>query len=902
MSGPDNTWRKNFSNSLSFRQARVAVVVGFILGIGFSAIQILSDLRREIRQTDATFEQSLKILEEPAFQAAFGLDKVLAQTVVNGLFHQLAISEATIIDSYGDTMYSRTRPQLKTSLSWLAEGIFGEVKSYSTQLVEKRTNFYAGELIIRVDTNVIARDFFKRSGLVLGFGVLRNVLLATVLALIYHKMLTKPLREIADHIHRGATELPVSKTHEKDELSEIALEYNKLSHARAQAVTRLKEEERRYRRLIANSQVSLSNADYSEVIKSLNQLRNEGVDDLRHYLDEHEDAAWQLFTTIEVLSANDATLKLFGAGSEDELMQQSEKTFGPETIVMFEDQLCAIWDKQGLFRAETTFYTLTGEEIIGVISLPLPDTDAGFSSIPVSILDITEFKNAETELTFRGEIIEVVGEGVLVSRVSDGVIIYTNASLDATFGYDRGELTGRVVSLLNAKTDPSPEEVSSTIADKILNGDRWEGEVLNVHKDGSLFWSEVSVTGFEHSVHGALAIAVQSDISDRKLLEDQLRQSQRMEAVGQLTGGVAHDFNNLLAVMLGNTEMLEDLADKTPETTKFINTIKSAVDRASSLTGRLLAFSRQSTLAPVPANVCDLIGGIDDMLQRTLGATIELAVACPDDLWPALIDTHEFENALINLVLNARDAMPRGGRLTIETQNATLDESYAALSTEVTPGDYVQVTVSDTGMGMSEDVQLKVFEPFFTTKDVGKGSGLGLSMVFGFAKQSNGHVTIYSEEGHGTSVRLYLPRSKEAVAEVEAFQSVQEHARGVGHILVVEDDAAVRNISASILRTHGYTVQEAENGHEADQHLRDGLSFDLLFTDMVLPGGLNGVEIAALAQKCHPNIKVLYTTGFAENSSVEVRKLVSSGLLINKPFLRATLLEKVQQVLENKSA
>ncbi len=898
MPDQDSTSSKKFKNSLSFRQARVAVLAGFVLGIGFSAIQIFADLRREIHQVDTTFEQSLKILEDSAYQAAYGLDKVLAQTVVDGVFHQLAISEATIIDSYGDTMYSRTRPPLKTSLSWLAEGIFGEVKSYSTQLLEKGTGFYAGELIIRVDTNVIARDFFKRSGLVLGFGVLRNLLLATVLAFLYHKMLTKPLREIADLIHEGAAELPVTEAHNTDELGDIARAYNTLSRARAQAVTRLQEEEQRFRRLFENSQVSLSNADYSDVIKSLNQLRTDGVEDLRRHLDMNEGATWQLFTSIDILSANDATLKLFGATSEDNLMRQAEKTFGPKTLEMFKDQLCAIWDKQSMFRAETVFYTLAGEEIIGVISLPIPDTDTGFTSIPVSILDVTEFKNAETELTFRGEIIEVVGEGVLVSRVSDGVIIYTNASLDATFGYDRGELTGQVVSVLNAPTEVAPEEVSLSITDTLLKGGRWEDEVLNIRKDGSLFWSEVSVTGFEHSVHGALAIAVQSDISEHKLLEEQLRQAQRMEAVGQLTGGVAHDFNNLLAVMLGNTELLEDQADKAPATQKFIKTIKSAVERATSLTGRLLAFSRQSALAPVPANVCDVIGGIDDMLQRTLGATIKLSVVCPDDLWPALIDTHEFENALVNLVLNARDAMPRGGQLTIETQNITVDGSFAAQSAEVAPGDYVQVSVSDTGEGMSEEVRLKVFEPFFTTKDVGKGSGLGLSMVFGFAKQSNGHVSIYSEEGHGTSVRLYMPRSSENVATEAAVETVQEHARGTGHILVVEDDDAVRNISVAILQAQGFTVTEAANGLEAAQHLRDGPRFDLLFTDMVLPGGLNGLEIAAQAQKCQPDIKVLYTTGFAENASDEVRSLVSRGLLINKPFQRAALLDKVHHILE----
>ncbi len=284
------------------------------------------------------------------------------------------------------------------------------------------------------------------------------------------------------------------------------------------------------------------------------------------------------------------------------------------------------------------------------------------------------------------------------------------------------------------------------------------------------------------------------DISDRKQLERQLRHSQRMEAVGQLTGGVAHDFNNLLAIMLGNAELLEDMASDDKDARNNIEAIKAAVGRASSLTGRLLAFSRQSALAPVAADVDELIGGLNDMLQRALGETVELRAEDTEGLWPAITDTHQFENALVNLTLNARDAMPQGGILTIETANVTLDETYTEQYEEVTPGDYVRIAVSDTGTGIPPDVLAKVFEPFFTTKDVGKGSGLGLSMVFGFVKQSKGHVTIYSEVGHGTSVKLYIPRSHDGQTEKEVKNDVLEHALGSERILIVEDDPDVRKM------------------------------------------------------------------------------------------------------------
>jgi PAS domain S-box-containing protein len=392
-----------------------------------------------------------------------------------------------------------------------------------------------------------------------------------------------------------------------------------------------------------------------------------------------------------------------------------------------------------------------------------------------------------------------------------------------------------------------------------------------------------------------------TDVTGHKTMENQLRQAQRMEAIGQLTGGVAHDFNNLLGVMIGNAEMLESLIDKDDEARRNVDEILKAADRGASLTGRLLAFSRQQALSPQPVAIDVLVGGLEDMLQRTLGETVELSAIFGAETWEVLIDPHQFENALINLAINARDAMPDGGVLTIETANVTLDEAYAEQHEEIAPGDYVEVAVSDTGTGMPPDVLKKVFEPFFTTKDVGQGSGLGLSMVFGFVKQSRGHITIYSEVGLGTTVKLYMPLSSDAVAKDGPGDVTPEFARGSERILVVEDDESVRKIPVSILGKQGYEVVEAANGEDAIKCLEEEPPFDLLFTDVVLPGGMNGIDIAEQAAKIQPRIKVLYTTGYTENSVVHNGRLDPGVSLVNKPYRRAELLEKVRAALDEKS-
>ncbi len=516
-------------------------------------------------------------------------------------------------------------------------------------------------------------------------------------------------------------------------------------------------------------------------------------------------------------------------------------------------------------------------------------------------VDITERKQSEEEIKTYAKLFKKWKDskfiGIIQSNAT-GDIIEANDTILAMLGYSRQDLLDGTLDWTKW-TPPEFLHLDMKAMEEAAEKGFWTAfEKEYFHKEGRRI--PIIIGGSKYKENPDEYIVFIIDISDRKQLETQLRHAQRMEAVGQLTGGVAHDFNNLLAVMLGNAELLEDMAGEDKEAKKFIETIKEAVLRGSSLTSRLLAFSRQSTLVPIAADVRELIGGLHDMLQRALGATVELSVGKTADLWPAMIDMHQFENALVNLALNARDAMPQGGMLTIETANVTLDKIFAEQHEEVTPGDYVEVAVSDTGTGIPPDVLEKVFEPFFTTKEVGKGSGLGLSMVFGFVKQSKGHLTISSEIGHGTSVKLYLPRSQDQATETDAKEDVLEHTQGSERILVVEDEAGVRKISVAILVGQGYEVVEAGNGEEAIGHLKAGQPFDLLFTDVVLPGGMNGAEIAKEARRMQPDIMVLYTTGYAENTVIHHGKLDRDVNLVNKPYRRTELLEKVQEILGNK--
>jgi PAS domain S-box-containing protein len=382
--------------------------------------------------------------------------------------------------------------------------------------------------------------------------------------------------------------------------------------------------------------------------------------------------------------------------------------------------------------------------------------------------------------------------------------------------------------------------------------------------------------------------------------EEALRQSQKMEAVGQLTGGVAHDFNNLLQVIIGNLDTIaRGLAPDSGRLNKCVQNAMSGAKRAAALTQRLLAFSRRQPLDPKPIDVNTLISGMSDLLHRSLGETIELEVVRAVRLWTAEADANELESALLNLALNARDAMQGGGRLTIETANVDLDRAYAATQAEVIPGQYISIAVSDTGTGMSEAVVAQAFEPFFTTKPVGQGTGLGLSQVYGFVKQSGGHVRIYSEVAYGTTIKIYLPRLlRTETVDHREDQPIVPEGSLAETILVTEDDPDVRTYSVEALRELGYRVFEAADGPSSLQLLEHNPHIDLLFSDVVLPGGMTGAQLAAQARGRWPNLKVLFTTGYARNAIVHHGRLDPGVQLITKPFTIVELAVRVREVLD----
>lgn len=391
---------------------------------------------------------------------------------------------------------------------------------------------------------------------------------------------------------------------------------------------------------------------------------------------------------------------------------------------------------------------------------------------------------------------------------------------------------------------------------------------------------------------------------EKELLQAQLRQAQRLEAVGQITGGVAHDFNNLLTVILGNAEVLEKHLADNPVLRELAELTKTAAERGAELTRRLLAFSRQQPLDSKPVNIGQLVLGMNKLLKRVLGEGVSVnAVYCPQ-LWNALVDASQLENALLNLAVNARDAMPDGGRLIIETKNVHLDstDTFGELHIwadhlETETGQYVLISVSDTGTGMDEAIRLKAFDPFFSTKDVGKGSGLGLSMVYGFVKQSKGHVRILSELGRGTTVELYLPKADETVADLKSESDHSSILGGVETILVVEDDELVRRQLTSQLKDLGYRVVSANDGVEALKLLKKSRHFDMLFTDMVMPGGINGCQLADEAAKLRPALPVLFTSGYAESAVVRQGRLDPGFNLLQKPYRRHELAAKIRAIL-----
>ena len=389
----------------------------------------------------------------------------------------------------------------------------------------------------------------------------------------------------------------------------------------------------------------------------------------------------------------------------------------------------------------------------------------------------------------------------------------------------------------------------------------------------------------------------------RRKAEEQLHQIHKLEAIGQLTSGVAHDFNNLLTVIMGNTRLLQKRMTAGKENFSLddavikIQAIETAAKMGSELVSRLMVFTRQRPLSLQATNINHCVNETFELLKRALGKAIETNIILADDPWPVSIDVSQFGNALINIAVNARDSMPKGGKLTIETSNIILDEAYALIRPDVSPGPHVLVSISDTGSGMNSETIKRVFEPFFTTKPIGEGTGLGLSMVYGFINQSGGHINVYSEEGHGTVFRIYLP--KLMAAHEEDFSEVEQAIpTGTETILISEDDDEIRNIAVLILDRLGYQTVQAQNGRIALEILKRDSKIDLIFTDVIMPGGVGGIDLVREARLLYPDIKVLYTSGYTENAFPNYQLNVGESL-ISKPYHKESLGKKIRSILDS---
>jgi len=479
-------------------------------------------------------------------------------------------------------------------------------------------------------------------------------------------------------------------------------------------------------------------------------------------------------------------------------------------------------------------------------------------------------------------------------------IVFVNEAFVRLTGYTREEVIGRSPRLLQG------ERTDRAALDRLRSAlEHWQPvrcELINYARDGREVRLDIDIVPIaDDAGRYTHWVSVERDVTERHEIDERLRQSQRLESIGQLTGGVAHDFNNLLTVILGNAEQLVEELQVTPPRAALAQMIAGAAQRGAELTQRLLAFARKQALDPKIVGINKLITDMDGLLRRTLGEHIEIELVRGGSLWPALVDPGQLESALLNLCINARDAMPRGGRLTIETGNVRLEDEYVARHAELSAGEYVMLAVSDTGIGIPAELVARVFEPFFTTKPMGRGTGLGLAMVYGFAKQSAGHVTLYSESGEGTTVKLYLPRvpaTATATAQTHDRAPVAMVEGGGEIILLVEDDELVRRFAGNLLRALGYQVIEAPNGQEALTILRARADVDLLFTDVVMPGGLSGRALADQARAIHPGLGVLFTSGYTENAIVHHGRLDVGVLLLSKPYRRADLARLVRRALD----
>ena len=563
--------------------------------------------------------------------------------------------------------------------------------------------------------------------------------------------------------------------------------------------------------------------------------------------------------------------------------------------------------REGRFEAEGWRVRKDGSRFwANVIIDPIHDPAGKLVGYAKVTRDLSERRAAEEDLRASEQrfrlLVQSVTDYAIYMLDPTGRVSSWNAGAERFKGYMADEIIGEHFSRFYTEEDREAG-IPRTALETAKREGRFEAEGWRVRKDGSRFWASVIIDSIRNDAAELIGFAkVTRDLTEKRAIEEQLRQSQKMEAVGQLTGGLAHDFNNLLTGISGSLEMMQVrmAQGRTHEFDRYFMAAQGAVKRAAALTHRLLAFSRRQTLDPKPTNVNQLLSGLEELVRRTVGPSVRVEVVGASGVWPTLVDPNQLENAVLNLCINASDAMPDGGTLTIETANRWLDDR-AARQQDLPVGQYVSICVTDTGTGMTPEVIAKAFDPFFTTKPLGEGTGLGLSMIYGFARQSGGQIRIYSEVGQGTTMCLYLPRHDEdaPAEEVTEFRTAPNPTGEGEVVLVIDDEPTIRMLVAEVLAESGYAVIEAPDGPAGLRVLESNARIDLLITDVGLPGGMNGRQVADAAREHRPDLKVLFITGYAENAVIGRARLDPGMFVLTKPFQMEVLADRIRDILSH---
>ncbi|MBO4227416.1 PAS domain S-box protein [Bradyrhizobium neotropicale] len=720
----------------------------------------------------------------------------------------------------------------------------------------------------------------RNSSIVVG---LLAVLAAAGLAILIARSLMRPIRQLTAAVEsvaqKGTDAIPVDAPGETGVLARAFVRV--ISEVNAKTVALEREVVEHLRTEAARDRLAGRERLFSAAVESSNDaVITQSLDGI-------------------VTGWNPAAERLFGYAATEAVGRHVSLIVPPDRAAETDDVLRRISSGETIANNETVRLRKDGTPVEVSLSIsPIKSASGAIIGICKTARDMTESRKAqenlrESEQLARGIINSALDAFVQIDQ--KGIIRYWNPQAESLFGWPGEEALGKnVFELLGRPDGPLKAALGAFLHSGGVQLQQPRREVQARRRDGTEFTAELSIAALK-TRDGFVFNGFVRDLTDKIAAEERMRQAEKMEAVGQLTGGIAHDFNNILTVITGTIEILADAVKTEPQLAAITKMIDEAAARGAELTQHLLAFARKQPLDPREIDVNLLIVETTKLLQRTLGEHVEIESIFEDETCLAIVDPNQLVTAILNLALNARDAMPDGGKLVLETGTVFLDETYARLQGDVRPGRYAMIAVSDTGTGIPSDIIDKVFNPFFTSKGPGKGTGLGLSMVYGFIKQSAGHIKIYSEEGHGTTVKMYLPPATSATATIEPTLTAKLEG-GNETILVVEDDKLVRDYVLTQLHSLGYVTLDAANAADALAITRTGKPFDLLFTDVIMPG-MNGRQLAEEIHKLKPDVKVLFTSGYTENAIIHHGRLDEGVLLLAKPYRKSDMAIMIRKAL-----